>query len=541
MNHTEPKKEFKPNSCEIEQTQKAVIYCRVSSRKQLSEGDGIASQETRCRDHARRAGYDVIESFAEKGVSGGVLDRPQMRKLISCLLNHPDEEIIVIIDDLNRFSRDIEVHWQLRRLISNAGGILETPSMRFGETSHEKLVENLIASVSQHQREHNGEQVVHRMKARVMNGYYVLPAPAGYKYQKTKEHGKLLMRHEPMASFLQEALEGYASGRLGSQAEVLRFLSSKPVTFPKNRHGEIHPSRVREILTHPVYAGLVQATCWDIPKRAGHHEGLISVATYEKIQKRLELGSNAPARKDIAEDFPLRGFVVCADCETPLRSCWSKGKTKKHPYYLCQTKDCVSYGKSIRRASIESEFETLLKQMRPTASLFKLIKAMVFDAFDQRKSHTQADKKTMKRNLLQIDNQIEKLADTLIETNSMATRRALERRMEKLEQDKLLIDAKLQERTQKTPDPVGLLELPLRFLSNPWKLWASGDIHLRRLVLRLAFLDQLPYSRSEGNRTPKTTLPFNMLGDFCMQNLKMVEPRGIEPLTSSLPAKRSPS
>ncbi len=28
----------------------AVIYCRVSSSKQLDEGDGLTSQETRCRE-----------------------------------------------------------------------------------------------------------------------------------------------------------------------------------------------------------------------------------------------------------------------------------------------------------------------------------------------------------------------------------------------------------------------------------------------------------------------------------------------------------
>ena len=33
----------------------AVIYCRVSSVAQLKKGDGLASQETRCREHASYA------------------------------------------------------------------------------------------------------------------------------------------------------------------------------------------------------------------------------------------------------------------------------------------------------------------------------------------------------------------------------------------------------------------------------------------------------------------------------------------------------
>lgn len=34
----------------------AVIYCRVSSIKQSTQGDGLRSQETRCREFARMKG-----------------------------------------------------------------------------------------------------------------------------------------------------------------------------------------------------------------------------------------------------------------------------------------------------------------------------------------------------------------------------------------------------------------------------------------------------------------------------------------------------
>ena len=37
----------------------AVIYARVSSKAQLKKGDGLAGQESRCRDFATYRGYDV--------------------------------------------------------------------------------------------------------------------------------------------------------------------------------------------------------------------------------------------------------------------------------------------------------------------------------------------------------------------------------------------------------------------------------------------------------------------------------------------------
>ncbi|WP_394706198.1 zinc ribbon domain-containing protein [uncultured Cohaesibacter sp.] len=59
---------------------------------------------------------------------------------------------------------------------------------------------------------------------------------------------------------------------------------------------------------------------------------MISLETFDQIQHRLKEGAKAPARKDINEDFSLRGFVVCGDCGHPLTACWSKSSTgKKYP------------------------------------------------------------------------------------------------------------------------------------------------------------------------------------------------------------------
>ena len=65
-----------------EQTRKAVIYCRVSSRQQVTDGSGLESQETRCRDYARRKGYTVEAVFKEEGVSGSRADRPELLKIL---------------------------------------------------------------------------------------------------------------------------------------------------------------------------------------------------------------------------------------------------------------------------------------------------------------------------------------------------------------------------------------------------------------------------------------------------------------------------
>ena len=88
-------------------------------------------------------------------------------------------------------------------------------------------------------------------------------APIGYRHENVKGFaGKLLVRDEPMASIIQEALEGYASGRFQTQMEVHRFLQAQP-GVPK----WIGMQEVTRILTRPLYAGMVECREYNVPLR----------------------------------------------------------------------------------------------------------------------------------------------------------------------------------------------------------------------------------------------------------------------------------
>ena len=507
----------------------AVIYARVSSVAQLQKGDGLSSQETRCREHAKYRGYEVVEVFRDN-MSGGAADRPAMRALLT-FLQKQRKETVVLIDDINRFSRDVQVHWQLRALLAEAGGKLESPSLQFGDDSDSVLVENLLASVSQHQRQKNGEQTKNRMRARAMNGYWVFHAPVGMKYEKTSGHGKLLVRDEPNASYIQEALEGFATGRFETQGEVKRFLEGCP-EFPKNGRGEVRYEEVIRLMRRPHYAGYIEIPEWNVPLRKGHHEGLISFETWNAIQDRL-LGAErarAPVRQDINEDFPLRGFVTCHDCGNQLTASWSKSKTgKRHPYYMCFTKGCDSYRKSIRRDVLEGEFVDLLRDMQPSENLYKLAKAMFKSAWDQRVAQAQAACLTFKRDVAKLEKQIDGLLDRIVEASTPSVVSAYEKRLAKLEREKLVMQEKLAQGPKPKASFDELFELACTFLANPWKIWESGQLTLRRTVLKLAFADRISYCRKTGLRTPKTTLPFKVLEAMNAKKCSMAGRQGFEP------------
>ena len=206
-------------------------------------------------------GYDVHDEIYTDDVSGSLVDRPGMKAMLDFMRRRRARGTVVIIDDVSRLARGLEAHLELRRLIANAGGHLESPSIEFGTDPDSILVENMLASVSQHHRQKNGQQTINRMKARVQNGYFVFQAPVGYRYERVSGRGKMLVRHEPEATVVQEALEGYASGRFETQADVMRFLRDNPL-FP--RKGLVLNHRVFQLLSQPVYAGYVEATSWGV-------------------------------------------------------------------------------------------------------------------------------------------------------------------------------------------------------------------------------------------------------------------------------------
>ena len=509
---------------------KALIYCRVSDKKQKTQGHGLESQEHRCRKYAEDRGYEVEMVFPDD-ITGGVdfMKRPGMRAMLAYLDAKNEDNYVVIFDDPKRFARHTEFHLKLRREFAQRGARVECLNFTFEDTPEGLFVETVIAAQGQLEREQNRRQVIQKMTARVEKGYYVFHPPIGYKYERVAAHGKILVPNEPIASIIREALEGFADGRFTSQVEVKRFLEGKP-DFPKSgKSGYVHPTKVRDMLERSVYAGCVEAPNWGVTLRKGHHEALISFATYERIQARLKGTLNAPARKDINQDFPLRGFVLCDDCGEPMTSCWSKGRNQLYPYYLCDTPSCDSKRKSIRRADIEEGAEALLRSLQPAAQLFKLAKAIFTDIWEMRRADALGARKALEAQVIDTSKQIDNLLDRIMNSSSPSVIGAYEKRIEELEREKIRLAERAESAVPSEARLSEFIEPAMEFLASPWNIYKNGNFALKRTVLKLAFAEPLRYSRNEGYRTAETTFPFKVLADFSSLKCGMVGDPGIEP------------
>jgi site-specific DNA recombinase len=403
--------------------------------------------------------------------------------------------------------------------MAERGATRECLNFTFEDTPEGRFIETMFAAQGQLEREQNARQVQQKMRARMETGYWVHNAPVGYRYETIRGRGKVLTPDEPLASIVREGIEGYASGRFQTQAEVKRFFDGFP-DFPRNKRGELVQQRVTDILTNPIYTGHICSESYGISWLKGHHEPLISMATFDKVQDRRAGVAKLPARNDIGDDFALRGFVCCASCGTPLRSSWSKGRTKSYPYYLCQTKGCDAYGKSIARDKIEGDVEAVIKSLQPTQNAVALAKDLFRRAWDYRHGQAAKLKASVESHIASIDKQIDGLMERLLDTTNQAVMRRYEEKIESLERDKARYHDQMAQMTgQKRKSYAEQLEPALNIVTKPWKLWASGDIGLRRLVLKLAFADRLHYDRKTGPRTAKFAIPFKALGHIQRMHL----------------------
>jgi site-specific DNA recombinase len=177
-----------------------------------------------------------------------------------------------------------------------------------------------------------------------------------------------------------------------------------------------------------------------------------------------------------------------------------------------------------------------LHDLTPSRTLFAMASDMFRTAWDMRLVQADALKDALKQELIRVDRQIEQLVDRIVGSASGTAISAYETRIARLEKDKLIATEKLTTGARLRRPFDEMFELALAFLSSPWKLWRSERLEDKRTVLKLTFADRLAYHRNEGFRTPKTTLPFKVLGGPNMLKCEMAHPTRFELVTLSFGA-----
>lgn len=511
--------------------QKAIIYCRVSSIKQSTEGHGLDGQEHRCREYAKQHGYDVVKVFRDSFTGAGdFMNRPAMASLLGFLDKDLATDYVVIFDDLKRLARDTVFHLKLRREFNARNAKVECPNFTFEDTPEGGFIETILAAQGELERKQNQRQVIQKMKARMEKGYWALPTPRGYRKVSNAIHGRIISRFEPDAGVIKEALEGFASGRFENQVDVRKFLTSKKY----NGSRVVNLDITKNLLRNVVYTGYIEYERWNVSRRIGHHEPIISLDTFERNQDKLNGKIKVLSRKDNSSEFPLRGFILCSECIKPMTASWTTGRNGKHPYYHCKTKVCPLNGKSIRRKVLEGEFEAKLASIKPKEKTLALTKEILLDVWNKRIGEVDIIKRNHESSLDEVRGKIRTLLDRLSKTSNESLAGAYEKEVEKLTKEEQILENQVKVLRSSRPDFGTALDITFNFLKNPYLYWKKGDLKAKHLVLKLVFSDRIIYERGVGLGTANLSLPLRVFELNELGDSSNVDPTGLEPATPSV-------
>jgi site-specific DNA recombinase len=277
---------------------RAVGYTRVSTDKQAASGLSLDAQEARIRAYAQAKGWEFIELFAEKGVSGRKDSRPELDALLSRL----DEFDAVIVPKIDRFGRGgLEQAIMLKRRLDEANVklIFLEPEIDF-DTLAGRIVFAIMVEIARAESINTGERIAAAAEQRAIRGRFTGRIPP-YGYVKGEDG------LEPDAverEIVVRIFHALADGT--SSFAVARALNADGV--PTRRGGPWRPAAVWRIGHNPVYVGKVRLN--DVVYD-GQHEAIVPMDLWDRVQA---LRGDKRGRRPAGTHLFTKGLLRCAHC-----------------------------------------------------------------------------------------------------------------------------------------------------------------------------------------------------------------------------------
>ena len=152
---------------------RAIAYIRVSTDKQATGGVSLAAQRAKVEAYAALYDLELVEVVTDAGVSAKRLDRPGLSHALARIdAGEADALLVVKLDRLTRSVRDLDV--LISRYFGRPDGpaLLSVSEQIDTRSAAGRLVLNVLASVSQWEREAIGERTAAALRHKRERGEY---------------------------------------------------------------------------------------------------------------------------------------------------------------------------------------------------------------------------------------------------------------------------------------------------------------------------------------------------------------------------------
>lgn len=186
---------------------RTIAYIRVSTDKQADAGVSLDAQRAKVEAYAALYDLDLVAVKVDAGESAKSLERPALREAFAMLdAGEADALLVVKLDRLTRSVRDLGE--LVERFFSKDVALLSVSEQIDTRTAGGRLVLNVLASVSQWEREVIGERTSVAMRHMQAEGRYTGgQAPYGFRLVDGE-----LLEHDVEQEVIAEARKLRASG-----------------------------------------------------------------------------------------------------------------------------------------------------------------------------------------------------------------------------------------------------------------------------------------------------------------------------------------
>ncbi len=282
----------------------ALIYSRVSSQEQATEGVSLDAQLSEARRYALRHDWVIGHELCDI-MSGKRDDRPEYQRLLTEVrtLRAQGTSVVVVVAALDRFGRRLLERVRAREELKALG--VPVHSVREGGEVSD-LISNILASVAQEESRRLGERVRASHEYFTARGWHLIGRiPWGYLTRDATEEErangapqKVLDVDPATAPSVVEAFSQAAHG--ASIRAVTRWVTNLPTAERGGRH--LTYTTMRKILANRLYVA-------DPPAR---WPALISVELFAQVQQHMADHRQHPHQA--TGRYLLSSYLRCSLC-----------------------------------------------------------------------------------------------------------------------------------------------------------------------------------------------------------------------------------
>jgi site-specific DNA recombinase len=231
--------------------QKIIGYCRVSTDNQKDEGT-IDLQRQALREYAEQKGYELVKTFEDEGVSGGLEDRAGLAEMFSYLEDKENKGIeAVLIFKLDRLARDLYIQEHLIKKLEtlNIKLISTKEADLASDDPMRKAFRQFMGIVSELEKSFITMRMTAGRKSKIKFKQKYAGGGVALGYS-TKD--KDLIIDEAGADTIRKIFKMKRYQRKGLR-EIARELNEQGVATA--RGGEWHAGTIKYILANPLYRG----------------------------------------------------------------------------------------------------------------------------------------------------------------------------------------------------------------------------------------------------------------------------------------------